>query len=112
VSVVSLRGHRQHKKQLTIIVAIRSAVVGEEGRINAERRKILQRLASYEGDGLSEEETGRLEQRERENEYRRQLELERKANCGFLAPSLRSTNGSGISIAHWIEFQPSASCSC
>jgi hypothetical protein len=58
--------------------------VGEEGRMNAERRKILQRLASYEGDGLSEEEAQRLEQKERENEYRRQLELEKgKRSSGF-----------------------------
>jgi hypothetical protein len=43
--------------------------VGDEDRRNAQRRKILERLASYEGDGLSEEASQRLEQRERENKY-------------------------------------------
>jgi hypothetical protein len=67
-----------------MIVAIRSAAVSEEGHMDTERKNILKRLASYEGDGLSEEETGRLEQRERENEYRRPLELERgKRTAGF-----------------------------
>jgi hypothetical protein len=49
--------------------------VGDEDRRNAQRRKILERLASYEGDGLSEEASQRLEQRERENKYYRQLDL-------------------------------------
>ena len=58
--------------------------MSDENRRNAQRRKILERLAWYEGDGLSEEASQRLEQRERENEYKRQLELEsgkRTAGC-------------------------------
>ena len=51
---------------------------------NAERRKILQRLASYEGDGLSEQEVKRLGRKERDDEYQRRLELEKgKRTAGF-----------------------------
>jgi hypothetical protein len=38
-------------------VARRSAAVSEEDRRNAERRKRLERLASYEADGLSDDKT-------------------------------------------------------
>jgi hypothetical protein len=51
--------------------------VGDEDRRKAERRKILERLNSYEGDGLSEEELKRLEKREREDALRRDNELEK-----------------------------------
>jgi hypothetical protein len=58
--------------------------VGDEDRRNAQRRKILERLASYEGDGLSEKASQRLEQREWENEYKRQLEIVKgKRTAGF-----------------------------
>ncbi len=46
-------------------------------RRHAERKKILQRLNSFEGDGLSEKEVKWLEQRGRENERRREIELEK-----------------------------------
>jgi hypothetical protein len=65
-------------------VARRSAAVSEEDRRNAERRKILKRLASYEGDGLSDQEAQWLERQERDNGYMHQLELERgKRTAGF-----------------------------
>jgi len=40
-----------------------------------DRRKILERLNSYEGEGLSEEELRWLNQQEREDENKRQREL-------------------------------------
>jgi hypothetical protein len=51
--------------------------VSDDDRKQAERRKIIERLNSFEGDGLSEDEVKRLEKRERENELRRQSELEK-----------------------------------
>lgn len=51
--------------------------MGDEESRKAERRKILERLASYEGEGLSPEEAQRLEQLEQENEHQRRLELEK-----------------------------------
>jgi hypothetical protein len=49
--------------------------MSDEDRRRAERRKILKRLNSYEGDGLSDDEAQRLAQRERVNEYERRFEL-------------------------------------
>ena len=58
--------------------------MGDRDDRNAERKKILQRLASYEGDGLSEEEVKRLARKERDDENRRRLELEKgKRTAGF-----------------------------
>jgi hypothetical protein len=65
-----------------MIIVRRSATMNEENRRNAERRKILERLNSYEGEGLSEEEVRWLKQQEREDEYKRQREL-RKENRPF-----------------------------
>ena len=51
--------------------------MSDDDRKRAERRKIIERLNSFEGDGLNEEEVKRLEKRERENALRRDNELEK-----------------------------------
>ena len=69
---------------ITMLGSEKELAISDEDRRNAERRKILERLASHEGDGLTEEEAQRLARKERDDEYKRQLELERgKRTAGF-----------------------------
>jgi hypothetical protein len=68
--------------------------VSDDDRKRAERRKIIERLNSFEGDGLSEEEVKRLEKRERENALRRDNELEKgKRTLVYRSPTYSRTAG-------------------
>jgi hypothetical protein len=69
-----------------MVIARRSAAVSEEDRRKAEerRKKILERLASHEGEGLSEEEVRWLKEKEREDESKRERELGKERRTFYI----------------------------
>jgi len=67
-----------------MVIARRSVAVSEDGRRKAERRKILERLASHEGEGLSEEELRWLKEQQREDELKRERELGKERRTFYI----------------------------